>query len=89
MRYTEYRCGKAVIKDRDQLPAAMQKLARYEDAERGGGLISRKAVLYALSCFSDYMHGNEHYLYAIRTVEEIVHNIPAAAEEDGEHNERP
>ena len=81
MRYTEYHCGRAVIKDREQLPAAMQKLARYEDAEIGGGLLSRKAILYALSCFSDHIHGNEHYLYAIRTMEEIVRNIPAAMEE--------
>lgn len=36
VRYTEYHCGKAVIKDRKQLPAAMQKLAGYEDAEESG-----------------------------------------------------
>lgn len=44
-------------------------------------MLSRKAILYALSCFSDHIHGNEHYLYAIRTMEEIVRNIPAAMEE--------
>lgn len=33
MRYTEHHCGKAVIKDKTQLSAAMQKLASYEDAE--------------------------------------------------------
>lgn len=78
MRYTEYHCGKAVIKDREQLPAAMQKMDGYEDAERGGGLISRKALLDALSHFNDCENGNEHYLNAIRTVEEIVRNMPAA-----------
>lgn len=33
MRYTEYHAGKAVIKDRSLLAEAMEKLARYEDAE--------------------------------------------------------
>ena len=33
MRYTEYHAGKAVIKDRSLLADAMEKLARYEDAE--------------------------------------------------------
>ena len=33
MRYTEYHCGKAVIKDKALLSAAMQKLAMYEDIE--------------------------------------------------------
>ena len=33
MRYTEYHAGKAVIKDKNKLPEAMEKLARLEDAE--------------------------------------------------------
>ena len=33
MRYTEYHCGKAVIKDKALLSEAMQKLAMYEDIE--------------------------------------------------------
>lgn len=33
MRYTEYHAGKAVIKDKNLLPEAMEKLARMEDAE--------------------------------------------------------
>ena len=33
MRYTEYHAGKAVIKDKSLLSEAMEKLARYEDAE--------------------------------------------------------
>lgn len=33
MRYTEYHAGKAVIKDGSLLAEAMEKLARYEDAE--------------------------------------------------------
>ncbi len=33
MRYTTYHCGKAVIKDKDKLTEAMEKLARLEDAE--------------------------------------------------------
>ena len=33
MRYTEYHAGKAVIKDKGLLADAMEKLAKYEDAE--------------------------------------------------------
>lgn len=33
MRYTEYHAGKAVIKDKDLLAEAMEKLVRMEDAE--------------------------------------------------------
>lgn len=33
MRYTEYHAGKAVIKDKSLLAEAMEKLAKYEDAE--------------------------------------------------------
>ena len=33
MRYTEYHAGKAVIKDKNKLSEAMEKLARYEVAE--------------------------------------------------------
>lgn len=33
MRYTEYHAGKAVIKDKNLLSEAMEKLAKYEDAE--------------------------------------------------------
>lgn len=33
MRYTEYHAGKAVIKDKNKLSEAMEKLASYEDAE--------------------------------------------------------
>lgn len=33
MRYTEYHAGKAVIKDKDLLSEAMEKLAKLEDAE--------------------------------------------------------
>lgn len=36
MRYTEYHAGKAVIKDKNKLSEAMEKLARYEDAEEKG-----------------------------------------------------
>lgn len=39
-RYTEYHCGKAVIKDKTQLSAAMQKLAMYEDQETKGGILN-------------------------------------------------
>lgn len=38
MRYTEYHAGKAVIKDRSLLAEAMEKLARYEDAEENDRL---------------------------------------------------
>ena len=40
MRYTEYHAGKAVIKDKNKLSEAMEKLARYEDAEKRTGLVS-------------------------------------------------
>lgn len=33
MRYTEYHAGKAVIKDKNKLSEAMEKLAKLEDAE--------------------------------------------------------
>lgn len=33
MRYTEYHAGKAVIRDKNKLSEAMEKLARLEDAE--------------------------------------------------------
>ena len=38
MRYTEYHAGKAVIKDKNKLSEAMEKLARYEDAEENDRL---------------------------------------------------
>ena len=38
MRYTEYHAGKAVINDKNKLSEAMEKLARYEDAEEKDGL---------------------------------------------------
>lgn len=37
-RYTEYHCGKAVIKDKTKLSEAMEKLARLEDLEEQGKL---------------------------------------------------
>lgn len=40
MRYTEYHCGKAVIKDKALLSEAMQKLAMYEDQEAKGGILN-------------------------------------------------
>ena len=33
MRYTEYHAGKAVVKDKNKLSEAMEKLAKLEDAE--------------------------------------------------------
>ena len=36
MRYTEYHAGKAVIKDKNKLSEAMEKLARYEENYEGG-----------------------------------------------------
>ena len=33
MRYTEYHAGKAVIKDKNKLSEAMEKLAKLEDAK--------------------------------------------------------
>jgi len=33
MRYTEYHCGVAVIKDKSLMKDAMAKLAKYEDVE--------------------------------------------------------
>lgn len=35
-RLTTYHCGKAVIKDKDKLPEAMEKLAEFEEKERCG-----------------------------------------------------
>ena len=36
MRYTTYHCGKAVIKDKNKLSEAMEKLAKLEDMEESG-----------------------------------------------------
>lgn len=41
MRYTEYHAGKAVIKDKNKLSEAMEKLARYEDVEEKDRLFQR------------------------------------------------
>lgn len=38
-RLTEYHCGVAVIKDKNKLKDAMQKLANYEDLEEQGLLL--------------------------------------------------
>lgn len=38
MRYTEYHAGKAVVRDKNLLAEAMEKLARYEDAEENDRL---------------------------------------------------
>ena len=38
MRYTEYHAGKAVVRDKSLLAEAMEKLARYEDAEENDRL---------------------------------------------------
>ena len=38
-RLTEYHCGVAVIKDKNKLKDAMQKLANYEDIEEQGLLL--------------------------------------------------
>ena len=58
--------------------AIYRVVKRWNRRQSDNDLISRKAVLYALSCFNDHMHGNQHYLNAIRTVEDIVRNMPAA-----------
>lgn len=39
MRYTEYHAGKTVIKDKNKLSEAMEKLAEFEDKEESGGWI--------------------------------------------------
>lgn len=36
MRYTEYHAGKAVIKDKNKLSGAMEKLAEFEEKEKCG-----------------------------------------------------
>lgn len=38
-RLTTYHCGKAVIKDKNKLSEAMEKLAKLEDGEEAGGWI--------------------------------------------------
>lgn len=39
MRFTEYHCGTAVIKDKTKIQAAMHKLALYEDVEENNSRI--------------------------------------------------
>ena len=36
MRYTTYHCGKAVIKDKNKLAEAIEKLAEFEEKEKCG-----------------------------------------------------
>lgn len=52
MRYTEYHSGVAVIKDKNLLKEAMEKLARYEDAEEQCRLVELPCavndILYTL-----------------------------------------
>lgn len=55
MRYTEYHAGKAVIKDKNKLPEAMEKLARYEDAEE------KDRLGQWIPC-SERMPGDESYI---------------------------
>lgn len=44
MRYTEYHNGVAAIKDKNLLKEAMEKLAKYEDAEDKSKVINASAV---------------------------------------------
>lgn len=39
MRFTEYHCGTAVIKDKAKIQAAMHKLALYEDIEENNSRV--------------------------------------------------
>lgn len=39
MRFTEYHCGTAVIKDKTKIQAAMHKLALYEDIEENNSRV--------------------------------------------------
>ena len=55
-RLTEYHCGVAVIKDKNKLKEAMAKLARYEDAEEAGLLITLPR--FDPSPLLDTMHRN-------------------------------
>lgn len=52
MRYTEYHAGKAVIKDKNALSEAMEKLAKLEDEEESGGWIpcSERLPKYGVLC---------------------------------------
>lgn len=58
MRYTEYHAGKAVIKDKNKLSEAMEKLAKLEDMEESGEWIpcserlpkDRQIVLADIEC---------------------------------------
>lgn len=45
MRYTEYHAGKAVIRDKNLLPDAMQKLAEVEDIEQEGPILSTAMLM--------------------------------------------
>lgn len=67
--------------------AIYRAVTRWNRRQSDNDLISRNAFLEALSHLNDYEHGNEHYLNAIRTVEEIVQNMPAAMEEDDGRNQ--
>ena len=53
MRYTTYRCGKAVIKDKNKLAEAMEKLARLDERMPKGTVLccdDRGNMLVGLLC---------------------------------------
>lgn len=54
MRYTEYHAGKAVIKDKNKLSEAMEKLAKLEDAEDTNALSKWIPISERLPEESDY-----------------------------------
>ena len=66
-RLTEYHCRVAVIKDKNKLKDAMQKLANYEDLEEQGLLLILKKTLKEI--LMDYFDiENDTYAYNLTRV---------------------
>ena len=76
MRYTTYHCGKAVIKDKNKLSEAMEKLAKLEDMEESGEWIpcserlQEEGKIVIVDIGSDY--GNRRYLFAYYTIDDYM-----------------
>lgn len=64
-RLTEYHCGVAVIKDKNRLKDAMQKLANYEDLEEQGLL--HKAPLKNGTPICHFVYSFEEVTYLVHT----------------------
>lgn len=98
MRYTEYHCGKAVIKDKALLSQAMQKLAKIEDKEEKQEVITlnnltqemKEYICDNLCQYPSICRHEEHLMQMCEEcqIEEYVQEIEAlfVGKENGDEN---